>query len=129
MAKDWTDTTTRKLFKQLRALVSEIEDRLMDAEDRDDDDDRDHTDPGYRAPTHPMYRARKAEPPPPSPEEIARRTEATLQRRLSRPHLPKPDPAYLAAFERTRPREPAPQPTDTEAPIYATAPGPSEPAE
>ena len=103
MAKDLTQMPTDKLWKRARAALDEIERRT--------------TGPGLRL---------RVTDDAADGFRVASSPEATLQRRLSRPHLPKPDPAYLAAFERTRPRDPAP--IDTEGPSL-TAPGPSEPAE
>lgn len=110
MAKDLRTMPSDKLWKRVHAALEELRARSTLGNEP-------VTEPGFRVSNETAAMMRQGSP------------EATLQRRLTRPHLPKPDPAYLAAFERTRPREPAQQPTDTEAPIYATAPGPSEPAE
>ena len=104
MAKDLRTLTTQKLWVRARAALEEIERRSLNEQTA-------------------SLRTEPRHEPEPNPGTI----EATMQRRLTRPHLPKPDPAYLAAFERTRARAPAPQaPIDTEG---MTAPGPSEPAE
>lgn len=105
MAKDLRTMSTDKLWKRVYAALEEIQARAGLGNEPT-------TEPGFRI-------ARMDKAPTGTPE-------ATLQRRLQRPHLPKPDPTYLAAFEATRPRTPAQAPIDAEG---MTAPGPSDPAE